>query len=118
MSAGGVIGYDTLTPGIHSFGPKLFATISTFVEYQAPNVQDYAREHAPWTDRTGNARGGLFARAENKPPQFSIILYHTVPYGIWLEVAHDRQYRIIEPTIQAEGKRIMAALNKLIARLG
>lgn len=103
--------------------------IGVLFQREAVNVQDYARSHAPWTDRTGNARNGLFAVARsggggrNNLGQFQgatqheIVLYHTVPYGIWLEVRFAGKNAIINPTIQHEGPRIMSATEKLLQRM-
>lgn len=83
----------------------------------APKVQDYARSNAPWTDRTSNARNGLFARYSKSGDTRTITVYHTVPYGVWLEVRHSGKYAIIVPTVDNESKRIMASAAKLLARL-
>lgn len=104
---------NEISPKLAGMKDTLDRALTIFMEYQSPKVQDYMRTNAPWTDRTGNARGGLFARAV----EHSIVCYHTVPYGIWLEVAHDGNYRIIEPTIQVEGKRIMGDIDQLMSMM-
>lgn len=109
---------NEITPNLIKFPPKMHAALGTFMEYESGNVQDYMRANAPWTDRTGNARQGLFAKHEASLTSHKIVCYHTMPYGIWLEVAHDGQYRIIVPTIQSEGKRVMNGIRKLMAALG
>jgi hypothetical protein len=91
--------------------------VDAYMASQAPRVQDYARTHAPWNDITGNARQGLFARPSGGSGKYQITVYHTVSYGIWLEVAHAGQYRVIVPTVQAEGKRIMQGLGGLISKM-
>lgn len=101
---------DTLTPGLKEFHDKFEDRLTTFTAYQADKVQSYARTNAPWTDRTGNARGGLFAKAHSNAGNHTIVLYHTVPYGIWLEVRFSGRFAVIRPTIQKEGRRIMADL--------
>lgn len=88
------------------------------MQREAQNVQDAARTNASWTDRTGNARQGLFAKAQSgQRGGHSIVLYHTMPYGIWLEVRWAGKYAIIAPTIQSEGRRIMSNVNKLLAMM-
>jgi hypothetical protein len=83
----------------------------------APEVENYMRVNAPWTDRTGNARNGLAARAYEEAESVGIVLYHQVSYGIWLEVRWAGRYAIINPTIEAMGPRVMAAYNDLLGRL-
>ena len=121
---------DTLTPKIKKLPEAFGKAVGVYMQSQAPAVQDYARRNAPWTDRTGNARQGLFARYEGSggrntlgqftaggKGQHSIVLYHTVSYGIWLEVRWSGRYAIIEPTIRSEGKRIFGGLRGLLERM-
>lgn len=64
----------------------------------AEDMEKFAKQSAPWTDRTTDARQGLSGEpfAENGIVGASIV--HTVPYGIWLENRFDRRYAIIGPT--------------------
>lgn len=108
---------DTLSPGIAGFPPKLDAAVGAVMQYHEATVQDAAREGAPWTDRTSNARNGLFARAYRAGKAHGIVLYHTMPYGIWLETRWGGKYRIIVPTIQRQGVVVMRTLNGVLRRL-
>jgi len=108
---------NTLGPGMAGFSARLTTVLKGFFEYQETHVQDYMRSNAPWTDRTGNARQGLFAKAFQDGDNHGIVCYHTMPYGIWLEVKNEGQYSIIVPTIQAEGRRIMSQMNKLMDKM-
>lgn len=64
----------------------------------AKDMETFANQNAPWTDRTTDARQGLSGEpfAENGIVGASIV--HTVPYGIWLENRFDRRYAIVGPT--------------------
>lgn len=125
---------DEITPNLLTLGPKLGVAIRGVMEYHAPRVQNHARVNAPWTDRTTNARSGLMAvpfggsggRERDSAGRFvagggartqGIVLFHSVPYGIWLEVAHSGQYAIILPTIQDQGPKVMRTLQNLMGRL-
>jgi len=105
---------NTLSRNLETFGPKLNLALKGFFEFQESRVQDYARSNAPWKDQTGNARQGLFAKAFAGEGSYGVDVYHTMPYGIWLEVKNNGQYAVIVPTIQAEGRRIMGELGKLL----
>lgn len=83
---------------------------------QAKRVEAYAKANAPWEDRTGDAREGLTATAEVEDEGFVINLFHTVEYGIWLEIRWGGTYAIIEPTIEEMGPRVMSALNGVMTR--
>ncbi len=108
---------DTLTPGLRKFPDKLHDAIGKLVDYEAIRAQGYMRENAPWTDRTGNARAGLFATPEHFEGGHAIDLYHSVPYGIWLEVRFEGRFAIILPTIEAKGPELMEAARSLLGRM-
>ena len=45
------------------------------------------------------------------------LVVHGFDYGIWLELAHEKNYAIIAPTIREEGPRIINDLNNLMSKL-
>lgn len=87
------------------------------MNYHASQMQSRARRQARWTDRTGNARNGLAAIATAGGGEYSIALFHQVPYGIWLEVANSGRYAIIMETIQIETPLLMNTLSDLMSAL-
>lgn len=117
-SAVRIVWEDKLTVKAAAFGPAVLKAIDALMTTQAPRVQSYARSTAPWTDRTGNARNGLFARSGGSSGHKFIELYHTVPYGIYLETRWGGRYQVIVPTVTAEGARIMGMAKGLIATMG
>lgn len=73
----------------------------------AEELENYARQNAPWEDQTGNARALLNATAGVDMGYVTLTLAHGVDYGIWLETIQDGTYAIIMPTIEAVGPRIL-----------
>lgn len=106
--------HNPLAKNIRVFDVSLREAVWRVVQHGANEGQNYMRSNAPWTDRTGAARGGLFGRAFREGNGYRIVYYHTAPYGIWLEVANDGNYRIIEPTLQVMGPQIMARLQAVM----
>jgi len=98
--------------------PKVRAAIDASVKYHATRAVAYARQNAPWTDQTGNARNGLFTTVESGGDSWRIIVAHSVPYGIWLEVRWNGRYQIIRPTIQHEGPELMHTVSQMFHALG
>ena len=75
-----------------------------------PMLERYAKTHRPWTDRTGNARRGLFSRAEMTRDELIIRVAHSVYYGVYLERDGAGRYSILLPTMEqnrASMKRIL-----------
>jgi len=96
---------------------KSEAAIAMYAENAALVLQNYAREHRPWTDRTGHARQRLSATVHSVAQGYEIILAHGVDYGIWLELAHEKKYAIIQPTIEAKSSDVLSGFEKLLERL-
>lgn len=109
---------DTLTPGLMGFQVVMEEALEEIMEQAAKEVEDYAKTNAPWSDRTGDARHGLEASFANEGNLLAITLYHTVDYGIWLEVAHSGNWAIILPTIEHMGPIVMGALGTTMGVAG
>ena len=80
----------------------------------------YAKQNAPWTDRTGNARSGLFAKARvlDQGNTFELVVAHTVHYGIWLEIRFSGKYAIIQPTVDYIGTLLIDRIGSSLGRIG
>lgn len=108
---------ESLFRNLRDAPPKFDAAMAAFTEYWSGEVRNYARQNAPWTDQTTNARNGLMTDTEHANDTHAIVLYHRMPYGIWLEVRWSGAYAIILPTIQVMGKRVMAGAKDLLRRM-
>ena len=66
----------------------------------AANMVNYAKVNKRWQDRTGNARAGLHGGYfwENTEVLKTFIA-HAMDYGVFLELANDGKYAILQPTI-------------------
>lgn len=100
-----------------AFTPKEYGGLSMLMQVAASKMEAWAKQKAPWTDRTGRARQGLAGRAywENSNIVVAAIA-HQVDYGIWLELAHQRKYAILEKTLEEHRGEIEAAVKKLLER--
>jgi hypothetical protein len=97
-----------LIPNTLAYGQKVRVAVHAVAEYLAQKMQAEMRTGAPWHDRTGNARTGLFSVVEPEAMSAATDLVtiwlshgHTIEYGIYLELAHGKKYAIIMPTMQA-----------------
>ena len=85
---------------------------TTHLDAQTP--QPAAKQNAPWTDRTGNARSGLFGTAERDVAQRIVTIYlshgATLDYGQYLELSNGGRYAVIMRTIEGH----LPALNAML----
>lgn len=112
-----------LRGNIAEFGPKVNKFITVTTDFAKGKGVDQMKLKAPWTDRTGAARGGLngtVSHSGSGPIGFkrhSITFAHGVDYGIWLEVANSGKFQIIMPTVLAVGKSVMSVIGDMLKTL-
>jgi hypothetical protein len=97
------------------------AYMSRTTELYSLRSETYAKSKAPWTDRSGNARGGLSsvwqASISDSGRRFEIDVFHKVPYGIWLEIRYNGKWSIINRTIATQGPKFMETANQVFAKM-
>jgi hypothetical protein len=88
--------------------------------YHADLATMHAKVHAPWTDRTGNARSGLHSGVSIGMDQefWELYVAHSVFYGIYLETRFSGKYQIIAPTILFIGKLIIDRMASIFDQMG
>jgi hypothetical protein len=108
----------TLGVGLRTLPARLNSWVGRSFQASAVRLEQYMKDNAPWTDRTGDARRGLAAQRVSQGLSNTIVLYHQVSYGIYLETRWDGKYAIIQPTIEAMGPDVMNRLEGILDRGG
>ena len=124
--------------GIESLEDKSDRAFNQYAETSALKLQNYARKHRPWTDRTAQARKRLTGYVTRKDLNvYRINLAHGVDYGVYLEATnnpewstgnnqlsgleaefkYEKKFAIINPTIKAKSKEIMDGLENLMDKM-
>lgn len=114
-----------LRGNLEALGPKINKYLTVTTDFGAVNGVKEMKTKAPWTDRTTNARSGLWTmpRHTGSGPigfaQHEIVFGHAVDYGIWLEIKqpHKGGRPIVMPTTIATGKAVMNTLKGLFDKL-
>ena len=112
--------YDksTLKKNLDEMSVKLGAVVLMYASTKASELQGKMKLNRPWTDRTRMAKALLTAKVSQPSKQLvRITLAHGVEYGIWLELAHEKNYAIIAPTVREEGPRIVQDMDNLMSKL-
>lgn len=109
---------SSLSKNLDKMGVKLGAVLLMYSATKAEEIESKMKINRPWTDRTNMAKVTLNAKVSQPDSNtIRITLAHGVSYGIWLELAHDKNYAIIAPTIREEGPRIVEDLGDLMSKL-
>lgn len=113
-----------LRGNIAEFGPKVNKFLTVTTDFAKGKGVDQAKLKAPWTDRTGAARGGLNGNTSHSGQlqgvgfaKHTITFAHGVDYGIWLEVANSGKFQIIMPVVLAVGKSVMSVIGDMLDTL-
>ena len=112
------INVDNLLNGIAAVDKRAQAAVEMYAKHQAKNLESYAKRNAPWTDRTGMARKSLNATTEKRSNGIRITLAHGVDYGLWLELAHEKRFAIVRPTIELQGNKVLYGYTDLLNKMG
>ncbi|MEW6649306.1 MAG: hypothetical protein AB1453_03850 [Chloroflexota bacterium] len=132
---------ERLVENMEVYGERVMTAVYAVATHFGRMLMDSSRRDAPWSDRTGNARSGLFFAVDGLglPPiigevnaeassQFGdgevlsgsqdevvIALSHTVWYGKWLEIGNGGAYAIVMSTIQSNLPTLEKMLNEIFA---
>ncbi len=115
-----------LATAIERYGDRVLTTVAAIAQYVATEMQNEAKANAPWTDRTGNARTGLFgtSEADFAAKVVTIYLSHAavIDYGVYLELGGGSdgspgsgKYAIIMKTMQNHYEPLMQMLREAFA---
>jgi hypothetical protein len=105
---------SVLAKGIGEYPKRMLDAVFALAQYFAARIEAFAKQNAPWSDQTGNARQGLTARAFREATAVTIVLFHTMAYGIWLEVKNSGRYAVILKTLEESYQPYMAAIGRLL----
>lgn len=84
-----------------------------FATEGAKKFENYAKQNRPWTDRTGQARQRLTGWVEMFSDKIRIHIGHGVDYGIYLELANQRRFAVLQKTVNAVSPEILEGFDEL-----
>lgn len=107
-----------LDKNLNKMSVKMGAAVLMYAATKASELQAKMKLNRPWTDRTGMAKATLNAKVSQPDnTTIRITLAHGVSYGIWLELAHEKNYAIVAPTIREEAPRVVEDLQGLMNKI-
>ena len=98
-----------------AYQEAIHKAVFTIAQRWAPEIENWMKENAPWTDRTGNARQTLYTAVRDVTNKMvSIILSHGIHYGLFLEVRHAGKYAIINPALDEFGPKVWNDVKRVV----
>lgn len=119
MSTKFTINSKVMEDNLAKFDGRARKVIDATMKYQAAKSEAWMRTNAPWTDRTTNARNGLFGMVIDDIGEnvWLLVLSHSVSYGIWLEVRNNGQYAIVRPAFLKAQRELMKRLSRIFEKM-
>lgn len=107
-----------LSQNMEKFSQKFGAAVLMYANTKAVQLEASMKRNRPWTDRTGMAKATL-RTVVTQPDQntIRITLAHGVSYGIWLELAHEKKWAIVNPTLEKEAPNVVDGLQDLMSKI-
>ena len=106
-----------LARAIEQYGDRVLVAVNAVAARMATVLQEDARANAPWTDRSGAARKGLFGEAERDVAQKLVVIYLShgpdVDYGKWLELIGGGKWAAIMPVVERHLPDLKADLDAI-----
>ncbi len=93
---------------------RVRAAIGVYAHTSAKKMEREAKQKASWTDRTSNARNsiqGTFTWEGNKA---KIVLSGNMDYSVFLELANEKKFAVLVPTIQRNTPEILRGYRRLV----
>ncbi len=108
---------EGLARAIEQYGDRVLVAVQAVAGRIATIMEADAKNSAPWIDRTGNARSGLFGTAERDVARKMVILYLShgpdIDYGVNLELNAGGKNAVIMRTIEAHLPELKADLDAI-----
>jgi hypothetical protein len=90
-------GLNEVLKNLNDWAQKQKAGCEAVAKTTAANMQNYARDKRRWKDITGAARAGLHGDGGwESETVLKAFIAHGMDYGVYLELAHDRKYKLLE----------------------
>jgi hypothetical protein len=89
--------------------------LSIYANTAAQKMEAEAKARAHWTDRTSNARNSIQGTSGWNGNQLKIVLSGNMNYSVYLELAHEKKYAILKPTIDRNKTEISHGYRKLVS---
>lgn len=94
-----VTGLNNVLRNLNTYVTDVVKELESVSSDYAKAMQVYAKANRPWTDRTGNARRGLFGYVLSEPTRIRTRIAHQVHYGVYLELGFQGRFAILQPTV-------------------
>lgn len=109
-------GLDNVIGNLKGCEDRMRAALHGLGMQTAAQMEAYAKQNAPWEDRSTHARQGLFGEVLEEDGKLKIRIAHTEEYGVYLELSRKGRRPILEPTAQKFAPEFYDAAKELLTK--
>ena len=103
-----VFGVKEVNEAMEKFGLEIVNRTKMALDVSRIEMENEAKRAAPWTDRTANARNSITGSGiEESSQSYKVALAIGMHYGKYLELCNFGKYRIVWPTVEAVGYKLL-----------
>lgn len=92
---------------------KVRDAIGLFADTAAKKMEGEAKKNAIWIDRSSNARNSIRGEFGWQGKRAVISLSGNMRYSVFLELANEKKYSILFPTIKRNAPEVLKAYRRL-----
>lgn len=112
-------GIEQVMKNLQEFPRKLKATLALDAQNIATEMEAWAKNNANWEDQTSHARQFLKSTVKWKNTNtLMVALSQHVEYGVYLELANEGKYAILEKAIAEFAPKFQESWKKIIESSG
>lgn len=111
-----ITGIDEVMGNLKDFPRKLKAALVLDAQNIAAEMEIWAKENKPWENQTGDAVKFLKSHVKwTNTSTLMVALSHHVEYGVYLELANECKYAILEEAMRKYTPQFMEGWKKVIS---
>lgn len=103
-----------LFEGLTSFEDKMERAVEIYGDTAGKKLEAIAKVEAPWENHTGNARKTITGGSEWDGDKRRIYVAGNMDYSVYLELAMEKKYAILWPTVLKTSTEILNGLANLL----
>lgn len=105
---------DGILKGLAVLDTRAMEASRIYGETAGEKMVNYAKSNAKWIDRTGNSRQTIDKKVTSGIGSATIQIRGNTPHFKYLELAHEKKYAILWPTIQTFQDEVLKGWAKMI----
>ncbi|BDR66727.1 hypothetical protein K144313037_p20010 (plasmid) [Clostridium tetani] len=107
---------ESVIDGLSEFEVKSKAAIGVYADTAGKKLEEHAKKNASWTDRAGLSRKTIEGGKQWEGDKCNVYVAGNTEHFPYLELAMDKQYSILNPTVNKLGAEILSGMNNLLGK--